>query len=52
MSIPNHLKVVELFWNIMVPSILAIVIAQLGKVILFLLFPLFEIVYTARMLLN
>jgi hypothetical protein len=39
MGIPNHLRVVELFWNIMVPSILAIVIAQLGKVYIVLIIP-------------
>ena len=39
MGIPNHLRVVELFWNIMVPSILAIVIAQLGKFYIVLFIP-------------
>ena len=38
-GIPNHLRMVELFWNIMVPSILAIVIAQLGKVYIVLIIP-------------
>jgi hypothetical protein len=39
MGIPNHLAIVGLFLNNMVPSILAIVIAKLGKVYIVFVVP-------------